>query len=61
MTQIQPILCFKVALKELSNCDIIASRERLFHSEAPIELKHLLPNTFCNIGSAKSILVFLKL
>ena len=35
MSQIHPNLCFKIVLEEFSDSEIFASRERLFHSEAP--------------------------
>ena len=38
-----------------------ASRGRLFQCMAPLQLKHLLPNSFFGIGSAKSVFLFLRL
>lgn len=55
MSQIQPILCFKIVLKELSDSDIFAQRGRLFHSEAFIHINHLLPKSLFGRGSAKSV------
>ena len=66
MSQIQPIICFKIFFKELSDSDFFASRGRLFHSEAPPPPPTpyhlaLLAKIFLGIGSAKSVWVFLKL
>ena len=59
--QFQLIIRFEIDLKELTDSAILASWGRLFQCKAALYLKHLLPNSFFGIGSAKSVSLFLKL
>ena len=48
-------------LKEFNNSACFDSYFKLFQSKAPLYLKLFLTNSFLDCGSAKSVLVFLRI